>query len=61
MRRRPLLRTVLARVDITTPFPRLDRGLAEAAINLHQAPMDKVILGVLSTDARVSLKATGGT
>ena len=58
MSRRPpwlaALHRVLALVDVTALFPRLDRGLSMASVQQHQALMHRVIVGLRSTDARVA-------
>ena len=58
MSRRPpwlaALHRVLALVDVAALFPRLDRGLAVASVQPHQALMHRVIVGLRSADARVA-------
>ena len=55
-RRRSLaaLHKVLALVDDTALIPRLDRGLAVALVQPHQALKHRVILGLHRADARDS-------
>ena len=47
-----LLQRVLALVNVTALFLRLDPGLEVASIQQHQALMHGVILGLCSADAR---------